>query len=81
MPCGLLLPHCNSQMWKGAKISIARVVLSAPKSTLRHTAPVQSCAGRVAKMMFYEKCQAFQGWSYLGQNEIWPLKKNVSIWK
>lgn len=61
MPCGLLLPQQNSQMWKGAlaKISIARVVLSAQKSTLRHTVPVLSCAGRVAKMLFYEKCQLF----------------------
>lgn len=36
MPCGLLLPHYKSQMWKGAlaKLSIAGVVPSAPKSSL-----------------------------------------------
>lgn len=83
MPWGLLLPRCSSHVWNGvlAKISIATVALSAPKSTLRLTAPVMSCAGRTAKMLLYEKCQVFQGWSCLGQNEFWPFKKNVSIWK
>jgi len=49
-----------------ATASLARMALSAPKSTLENGAPVMSSAGKVAKMLVYEKLQVFQGWSCFG---------------
>lgn len=50
-----------------AKPSLARVALPAPESSLRHRAPAMGSAGRVAKTLFYEKSQVFQGWSCFGR--------------